>query len=61
MPPLGERRGIPLGHSIVSANLERTDELGNVGSARRSPLKDAFFRDPESYLADGMVTDCFVT
>ena len=41
-----------LGHSIVSANLERTDELGNVvGTA--VTLKDAFFQDPESYLADG--------
>ena len=41
-----------LGHSIVSANLERTDELGNVVGTPVT-LKDAFFQDPESYLADG--------
>lgn len=41
-----------LGHSIVSANLERTDEQGNVIGTPVT-LKDAFFQDPESYLADG--------
>ncbi|MBU3686583.1 MAG: peroxidase [Mycobacterium sp.] len=41
-----------LGHSIVSANLERTDEFGNVVGTPVT-LKDAFFQDPESYLADG--------
>ena len=41
-----------LGHSIVSANLERTDEQGTVIGTPVT-LKDAFFQDPESYLADG--------
>lgn len=41
-----------LGHSIVSANLERTDEFGDVVGTPVT-LKDAFFQDPASYLADG--------
>ncbi len=41
-----------LGHSIVSANLERTDEQGNaVGTA--VTLKDAFFQTPAAFVADG--------
>ena len=41
-----------LGHSIVSANLERTDEQGNVvGSA--ITLKDAFFQTASNFEADG--------
>ena len=40
-----------LGHSIVSANLEKTDEQGNViGTA--VTLKDAFFQDPADFAAD---------
>ncbi len=41
-----------LGHSIVSANLERTDEQGNViGTA--VTLKDAFFQTASDFVADG--------
>ena len=40
-----------LGHSIVSANLEKTDEQGNlIGEA--VTLKDAFFQDPADFAAD---------
>ncbi|MCE9515198.1 MAG: hypothetical protein K8R24_04565 [Mycobacterium sp.] len=40
-----------LGHSIVSANLEKTDEQGNIiGTA--VTLKDAFFQDPADFAAD---------
>ena len=40
-----------LGHSIVSANLEKTDEQGNqIGDA--VSLKDAFFQDPADFAAD---------
>jgi hypothetical protein len=40
------------GHSIVSANLERTDEQGaEVGEALS--LKDAFFQSPSDFVADG--------
>ncbi|MCB0924179.1 MAG: hypothetical protein KDB50_06490 [Mycobacterium sp.] len=39
------------GHSIVSANLEKTDEQGNeLGSA--VSLKDAFFQAPSDFVAD---------
>ena len=40
------------GHSIVSANLEKTDELGNVIGTPVT-LKDAFFQDPAAFAADG--------
>ncbi|MEI7914763.1 MAG: peroxidase family protein [Mycobacteriaceae bacterium] len=41
-----------LGHSIVSANLQKTDEQGNpVGPA--VTLKDAFFQDTTAFQADG--------
>ncbi len=40
-----------LGHSIVSANLEKTDEQGIIiGTA--VTLKDAFFQDPTDFVAD---------
>lgn len=40
-----------LGHSIVSANLEKTDEQGTViGTA--VTLKDAFFQDTADFIAD---------
>ena len=39
------------GHSIVSANLEKTDELGNVIGTPVT-LKDAFFQDPAAFAAD---------
>ncbi|MBU3706343.1 MAG: peroxidase [Mycobacterium sp.] len=40
-----------LGHSIVSANLEKTDEQGNqVGAA--VTLRDAFFQDPADFVID---------
>ncbi len=40
------------GHSIVSANLEKIDNAGNVvGDALT--LKDAFFQDPAGFVADG--------
>ena len=40
-----------LGHSIVSANLEKTDEQGDpIGTA--VTLKDAFFQDPADFVAD---------
>ena len=40
-----------LGHSIVSANLAKTDEQGNViGTA--VTLKDAFFQDTSAFVAD---------
>ena len=40
------------GHSIVSANLEKTDEQGNaIGTA--VSLKDAFFQDTSDFVADG--------
>jgi len=39
------------GHSIVSANLEKTDEQGvEIGEA--VTLKDAFFQSPEDFIAD---------
>lgn len=41
-----------LGHSIVSANLEKTDEQGNP-IADAVTLKDAFFQDPADFAADG--------
>ena len=41
-----------LGHSIVSANLEKTDEQGNP-LADAVTLKDAFFQDPADFAADG--------
>jgi len=40
-----------LGHSIVSANLEKTDEQGNVIGTPVT-LKDAFFQDPADFAAD---------
>jgi len=40
-----------LGHSIVSANLEKTDEQGNVIGTPVT-LKDAFFQDPAAFAAD---------
>lgn len=40
-----------LGHSIVSANLEKTDEQGNVIGTPVT-LKDAFFQDPTDFVAD---------
>lgn len=41
-----------LGHSIVSANLEKTDEQGNeIGTA--VSLKDAFFQAPADFASDG--------
>ena len=41
-----------LGHSIVSANLEKTDEQGNaIGTP--VTLKDAFFESPSAFAADG--------
>lgn len=39
------------GHSIVSANLEKTDELGNVIGTPVT-LKDAFFQDPADFVID---------
>ena len=40
------------GHSIVSANLEKTDEQGNeIGNA--VTLKDAFFQAPAEFIANG--------
>ncbi len=40
------------GHSIVSANLEKTDEQGaEIGEA--VSLKDAFFQTPSGFVADG--------
>lgn len=41
-----------LGHSIVSANLEKIDEQGNVLGAAIT-LKDAFFQDTGDFIADG--------
>ena len=40
-----------LGHSIVSANLEKTDEQGNIIGTPVT-LKDAFFQDPTDFVAD---------
>ncbi len=40
-----------LGHSIVSANLEKTDEQGNVIGTPVT-LKDAFFQNPADFAAD---------
>ena len=40
-----------LGHSIVSANLEKTDEQGNVIGTPVT-LKDAFFQAPAAFAAD---------
>lgn len=39
------------GHSIVSANLEKTDEQGNVIGTPVT-LKDAFFQDPADFVID---------
>lgn len=40
------------GHSIVSANLEKTDEQGaEIGDA--ITLKEAFFQNPSDFIADG--------
>ena len=40
------------GHSIVSANLEKTDEQGaEIGDA--VTLKEAFFQNPSDFVADG--------
>lgn len=39
------------GHSIVSANLEKVDEHGNLLGAAVS-LKDAFFQDPADFVAN---------
>lgn len=40
-----------LGHSIVSANLEKTDEQGNVIGTPVT-LKNAFFQDTSAFVAD---------
>jgi len=41
-----------LGHSIVSANLQKTDEFGNPAGPAVT-LKDAFFQDTASFEANG--------